>query len=621
MLPEIEAIHAGDLVDTLFRIRRDVLGAESLFPELTVDVPESRRESVRNLLHYLAFRRRDVRPLQDELARLGLSSLGRAESHVLASLDAVLLPLASLAGQPIALGGRPGISFDEGRALLSAHTTDLLGPHPGGRDTRIMVTMPAEAATDPDLVVQLIEAGMDVMRVNLAHDDRKTWEAMLQHRRRGEELTGRTCRVLMDLAGPKLRTGPLEPGPRVVRIRPQRDPLGRVDEPAYVWLSSRGGPDPPHRATAATFRVPRAFLKSLHVDGAVRFEDARGRRRELKVVTASPEGALAALERTAYVVPGTELSPRTGSGERARIREEDVPALEGSLRLRAGDLLVLARDLAPGRPALTDEKGRVTSPAVIGCTLPEVFRDVQVGEPVWFDDGKLGGVAEGVAADGVAVRIVRAGPNGTKLKGERGINLPASDLQLEALTPDDAALLPFAVEHADLVGLSFVRSRHDVEHLEERLEELGGEDVGILAKIETAGGFQTLPEVLLALMRWPCSGVMIARGDLAVEGGYRRLAEVQEEILWLCEAAHLPAVWATQVLEGMAKTGTPSRAEISDAAMSARAECVMLNKGPYIQDTIRTLDDILRRMREHQTKKQSRLRRLRSWYGRWPVAE
>jgi pyruvate kinase len=62
--------------------------------------------------------------------------------------------------------------------------------------------------------------------------------------------------------------------------------------------------------------------------------------------------------------------------------------------------------------------------------------------------------------------------------------------------------------------------------------------------------------------------------------GYERLAELQEEILWLCEAAHLPVIWATQVLEQLAKSGLPSRAEISDAAMGERAECVMVNKGP-----------------------------------------
>jgi pyruvate kinase len=106
-------------------------------------------------------------------------------------------------------------------------------------------------------------------------------------------------------------------------------------------------------------------------------------------------------------------------------------------------------------------------------------------------------------------------------------------------------------------------------------------------------------------------GVMIARGDLAVECGYQRLAEVQEEILWICEAAHIPVIWATQVLESLSKTGIPSRSEITDAAMGERAECVMLNKGPYIVSAVRALDDILKRMQAHQEKKTSMLRRLR----------
>jgi pyruvate kinase len=86
--------------------------------------------------------------------------------------------------------------------------------------------------------------------------------------------------------------------------------------------------------------------------------------------------------------------------------------------------------------------------------------------------------------------------------------------------------------------------------------------------------------------------VMIARGDLGVECGYQRLAEVQEEILWISEAAHLPVICATQVLESLAKTGIPSRSEITSAAMGERAECVMLNKGPYIVTAVQILDDM-----------------------------
>lgn len=98
-----------------------------------------------------------------------------------------------------------------------------------------------------------------------------------------------------------------------------------------------------------------------------------------------------------------------------------------------------------------------------------------------------------------------------------------------------------------------------------------------------------------------------------VEVGYERLAELQEEILWLCEAAHLPVIWATQVLEQLAKSGLPSRAEISDAAMGERAECVMLNKGPHIDEAVVVLDDILCRMAEHHYKKNALLRQLHSW--------
>jgi pyruvate kinase len=103
---------------------------------------------------------------------------------------------------------------------------------------------------------------------------------------------------------------------------------------------------------------------------------------------------------------------------------------------------------------------------------------------------------------------------------------------------------------------------------------------------------------------------MIARGDLAVEIGYERLAEIQEEILWLCEAAHVPVIWATQVLEGLVKRGRPTRAEISDAALSQRAECVMLNKGPFLLQALAVLDNVVARMRHHQRKKTAQYRAL-----------
>jgi hypothetical protein len=108
-------------------------------------------------------------------------------------------------------------------------------------------------------------------------------------------------------------------------------------------------------------------------------------------------------------------------------------------------------------------------------------------------------------------------------------------------------------------GRSFVQRDRDVEDLRRHLHAANADHVGIVLKIETRRAFERLSELAMAALQHPQSGIMIARGDLAVECGYERLAEVQEEILWISEAAHLPVIWATQVLESLAKTGQPSR--------------------------------------------------------------
>jgi pyruvate kinase len=252
----------------------------------------------------------------------------------------------------------------------------------------------------------------------------------------------------------------------------------------------------------------------------------------------------------------------------------------------------------------------VRQPAHIGCTLPDAFQTAKLGEPVWLDDGKIGGVIRTVTPEALTVEITQARPGGENLGADKGINLPRSVFQVSALTNTDIECLPLIVQHADLIGYSFVHSPDDVLALQHRLADLGGSHLGIILKIETRTAFERLPSLLLAAMRNRAAGVMIARGDLAIECGFERLAEVQEEILFISEASHLPVIWATQVLEQLAQDGIPSRAEITDAAMGERAECVMLNKGPYILDAVRALDNILRRMQDHQDKKSAMLRQL-----------
>ncbi len=591
-------------------LRRAALAAEQEFAaELDATAP-SMRESARNLVHYLAVRRHDLRELQDELARLGLSSLGRMEAHVMASLHAVIGALFTLRGLevPTEFALPPSVTFRAGNALLSAHADAILGRPQGGRGTRIMVTMPGEAAAQPALIRDLVADGMEVMRINCAHDDPATWEKMVRHLRRAERATGKHCAVSFDLAGPKLRTGAIEPGPAVARWRPARDAIGRVVEPARVRLVARLRDA---QAREATVPVRGDLLAKSRVGDVVTLVDARGRRRRLHVVERRRGECLCETVSTAYVVPGTALSLRRKRRTVARGEVGPMPVAERWIPLRPGDFLDVVRGELPGHDADRDGDGRVLQPAFVSCALPEVFLGVRVGEPILFDDGKIRGVIRGVAADRLRVEVVAVAGGSAKLRAEKGINLPESVLDLPALTPKDAADLARVARHADMVALSFVQRPEDVAALLAEMGRVGASRLAVVLKIETQAGFNRLPMLLLAAMRHPRVAVMVARGDLGVEVGFERLSEVQEEILWLCEAAHVPVIWATQVLESLAKGGMPSRAEVTDAAMGSRAECVMLNKGPYIRETLRFLVDVLRRMEEHQHKKTSRLRKLR----------
>lgn len=449
--------------------------------------------SAQNLACYLSLRRADLRQVQPGLRAFGLSTLGRCEAHVLASLDAVLASLARLAG----LAGSshpPRAAFSAGRAALKRRQLRVFGGDPEGPHTRIMVTLPGEAADQPDLVRDLISKGADCIRINCAHDNALAWSAMIAHTRAAGLALGRDVKVAMDLPGPKIR------------------------------ISAVYAPD------------------------------------------------------------------------KARLFEGDLFAI------------VIEPARAPRCPEIT-------------LSHATLLDHLKPGVQVSIDDGKLAARVE-ARDDGRAVLVVtRARQKGFRLKPEKGVNLPGADLDIPALTREDIAHLDFVAANADIIGYSFVQTPGDIRGLATELKKrVSGRPMpALMLKIETALAVRNLPRLIVQGGAVMPVTVMIARGDLAVEIGLERLSEVQEEILWLCEAAHVPVVWATQVLENLVKEGMATRAETTDAAMAQRAECVMLNKGPHLVEAVGFLDDILRRMDRHQSKKSARLAPLRSWRGPQPI--
>lgn len=455
--------------------------------------PQIRREeflwSARNLAHYLALRHHDLRKLQLELMPLGLSSLGRCEARVLPNLNAVVSALDAICGAGGEGPAGPDTeAFFRGHELLRGQTEAVLGPTPAHRAVRVMVTLPSEAAASYNLVRSLVFGGMDVARINCAHDDVPAWGRMAEHVRSAASETGRSCRVCFDLTGPRSRV--------------------------------------------ASTTVPR--------DDRVHRED------------------------------------------RLLMTSREVPiASEWGLQFE--------------------------------CSLPEAVAQLEEGDEVWVNEGRLGAVMERRLDYGVLLRITEAREKGEHLRVEKGLNFPTIELELDPLTPADLRNLDAVAPMADLIGYSFVQRPEDIARLQDELAARGAGSVGLVAKIETGLAVANLPELIVQGAGAQPLAIMIARGDLAVEIGSRRMAEIQEELLWLCEAAHTPVIWATQVLDNFVKKGVRHRAELTDAAMAERAECVMLNKGPYAGEAVRLLDDVLGRMEGHQFKKASRMRALRSW--------
>lgn len=446
-----------------------------------------------NLCHYLALRHQDIRPLQRRLMALGLSSMGRLEGRVLPTIDAVLQALAALAGGRQDLPPAPDeAGFFAGETRLDKATGILLGERATGRRTRIMVTLPGIAAEGPDLILDLARAGMDVARINCAHDGPEAWRAMTGFIRQAGSVVGRDIKVLMDVAGPKIRT---------------------------------------------------------------------------------------------EAVAIAEKKARLQVGDRLRLVAGGVPRLDDAMRFSAT------------------------------VSLPEMVTRLTVGDRVRYDDGKLEAVVESVSENEAVVVVRRTKEGGSKLKPEKGVNLPDTALGLSPLTAKDETDLETVIECADLIGYSFVSRPEDIDLLDAVLARRGQVDrpLGLIAKIEQPLALTNLPALIARARRRGPFGVMIARGDLAAEIGFERLAEMQEEILWICEAASVPCIWATQVLEDMVKEGIPTRGEMTDAAMAARAECVMLNKGPAIVEAVSLLDRLLGRMDGHLFKKTPTLRALKSW--------
>lgn len=476
--------------DSLLQIRQQLTELEKkMLAEiekkafLLKDIHPLQLPAAKNLVHYLTLRNEDIRDLQDLLHKHGLSSLASSESHIRSQLQSILARL----GKKYTAAETDTCTYEYNLKQIGQKSKILFGEKIDPVIPHIMVTFDATFADNYSIIKNLLQNGMNVARINCAHDDESTWSRMIHHLKRACEYTGLHCKIYMDLAGPKIRTRLMNKGKVNGKVK--------VKEGEMVWLA------------------------------------------------------------------------------------DDV------------------KDFKDGE-------------IVISPNEPGIIAMLKKGERVYIDDGIIKGVIESITKNGAAVRIVRISSDKKQIKTGKGINFPDSEISISSLTDFDKACLPFICEHADMVGYSFIRFPSDLAGLQDILKKLSPQPPHIIIKIETPEAVKNLPGLLLQGMHKKAFGLMIARGDLAVEIGLERMGEIQEEILWICEAAHVPVIWATQVLEALNKSGRATRSEITDAAHAAMAECVMINKGDHTIEVIETLRDILHRAGGHHIKKRFTFRPL-----------
>jgi len=429
-----------------------------------------------NLLAYLAMHRLSLADIQEKLTICGLANLDNCHSHMLYSIREILNNLQF----PINLPGKLKVPTpSEAKHLLKIQSEKLFGNLPNSNKPLMMVTLDAIMINQQSLIEELLLNGMSIARINCAHNHQEIWRQLItllkttEEKLRSEGLYhDSSCKIFMDLAGPKVRIG--------------------------------------------------------------------------KVQTMD-------------------------------------------LFVKKGDLLRLYLNSQQSSHLATAE-----IPAGVPVTQEKAFQNVSYHDKIFIDDGKIFGRVCNITKDYVELEIVYPELRPLRIKSGKGINLPDSllSLNLPALTNKDIDDLAFVTKYADILGVSFVHSPLDLKKLREQLEKHGAEEMAVVAKIETKDAIHQTGRIILEGLRFASFGIMIARGDLAVEVGPDKLAMVQEELLAICSAAYIPVIWATGVLERMTKKGVPSRAEITDAMQGLRADCIMLNKGPFVLESLRLLRNI-----------------------------
>jgi len=241
---------------------------------------------------------------------------------------------------------------------------------------------------------------------------------------------------------------------------------------------------------------------------------------------------------------------------------------------------------------------KITSPDMIFVNYNNFVRDMKKKDRILIDDGQL----ELEVIENKKDHLVCKALNGGLIKGRKSVNVPGVSFKLPSVTQRDREYIEFAAKHElDFIAHSFVRNKKDVREVQKILDQLKS-DIKIIAKIENQEGVENIDEILKSVY-----GIMVARGDLAIEIPYEKIPGIQKMIVNKCIASRKPVIIATQMLHSMIYEPRPTRAEVSDIANAiySKTDAIMLSgetaSGKYPVEAVETMAKVAKEVEKSRS--------------------
>ena len=351
-----------ELVDSLDLVIDKISEFEHRYKSQLNNVHPNYSQSAKNLIHYLAMRSFDINIFQEKLEEIGLPITLESQNNILYGLLNFRTIINSLLNNEIFDEEQKHLNNKEVKKILKQNFKALFGKIKNKRKTAILVTQPLEAASNKQFTKSLLKQGMDCARINCAHDDEVIWKQIIDNIRVHEK----DCKIMMDLGGPKLRTGKMRPGPKVIHIKPIKNKLGQIIEPSKIWLAPYGVNPPFGKEADVIIPVNKKWLRKTKKGSYIIFKDSRGKKRKIYIDEKEDNGRWGSCKKSAFVTTGTLLNVFLEKKSTSEIHTvHELLPLEEVIFLFEGDMLRLDKKSILGEPAVDDGEGTLKEMAHI----------------------------------------------------------------------------------------------------------------------------------------------------------------------------------------------------------------------------------------------------------------